>query len=461
VGTRNDDISLKLAKAVKQGFLPDVYDSEVDILEAEAKNMLKEDNGLNALFSSRAANTVIPFGTSITNQGFTTGSTGQLGTHSKGYLTWANISLGHRLSVIRNAGISGNNSTQMLARVEADVIAYKPGWCIVEAGLPNDIGNGFTIATIIANHKAIYDKLAGAGIRVVICTGLPYGLSTVLATRQQIHSFNNWAKAYARDKGHVLCDWGSAVVDPNSTTGLWLTNYSDGVTSGTDGVHPTQAAALRMGKVLAAALDKHIPSIAGGWLPTSAADPYNLLGTMGYQIGTGGTVSVPGTGSVATGWTIYNGATNAFTASKVARTDGINGEWQQISVTTGNVDGLTYKAQNQNLGTDFNVGDSVLCALEYEADAGWTNLHDIRGGVEMFGGAYNWTDAVAGSTDVNLVGDLPLKGVFLASGVIPASTTRLQPSIYFKTATGVLRIGRVGLYNLTTLSALSSYALVG
>jgi lysophospholipase L1-like esterase len=42
VGTRNDDISLILAKAKKQGFLPDVSDSEVDMLEIEARTLYSE-----------------------------------------------------------------------------------------------------------------------------------------------------------------------------------------------------------------------------------------------------------------------------------------------------------------------------------------------------------------------------------------------------------------------------------
>jgi hypothetical protein len=44
VGTRNDDISLILAKAKKQGFLPDVSDSEVAILSTEAQNLFGSDN---------------------------------------------------------------------------------------------------------------------------------------------------------------------------------------------------------------------------------------------------------------------------------------------------------------------------------------------------------------------------------------------------------------------------------
>lgn len=46
MGIRNDNISLKLAKAVKTGFLPDVYNSELDILEKEAKALFSDDTGL-------------------------------------------------------------------------------------------------------------------------------------------------------------------------------------------------------------------------------------------------------------------------------------------------------------------------------------------------------------------------------------------------------------------------------
>lgn len=48
MGTRNDDISLILAKAKKQGFLPDVKDSEVDILEIEAKSLFSDDRAIVA-----------------------------------------------------------------------------------------------------------------------------------------------------------------------------------------------------------------------------------------------------------------------------------------------------------------------------------------------------------------------------------------------------------------------------
>jgi hypothetical protein len=47
VGTRNDDISLILAKAKKQGFFPNVNDSEVDVLTREAAMSLGDDIAFN------------------------------------------------------------------------------------------------------------------------------------------------------------------------------------------------------------------------------------------------------------------------------------------------------------------------------------------------------------------------------------------------------------------------------
>jgi lysophospholipase L1-like esterase len=52
VGTRNDDISLILAKAKKQGFLPDVKDEEVDILTAEARNIFTDDPSFVTAFNT-------------------------------------------------------------------------------------------------------------------------------------------------------------------------------------------------------------------------------------------------------------------------------------------------------------------------------------------------------------------------------------------------------------------------
>jgi lysophospholipase L1-like esterase len=43
MGAKTNDISLMLAKAVKQGFLPEIKDSEIDILSVEAKQLFGKD----------------------------------------------------------------------------------------------------------------------------------------------------------------------------------------------------------------------------------------------------------------------------------------------------------------------------------------------------------------------------------------------------------------------------------
>lgn len=51
MGTRNDDISLKIAKAVVSGFLPDVNDNEIDYLSRVATSLFGLDGGLRAILS--------------------------------------------------------------------------------------------------------------------------------------------------------------------------------------------------------------------------------------------------------------------------------------------------------------------------------------------------------------------------------------------------------------------------
>lgn len=55
MGTRNDDISLILAKAKKNGFLPDVADSEVDMLQLEASSMFNKDTVISNSVNRRSA----------------------------------------------------------------------------------------------------------------------------------------------------------------------------------------------------------------------------------------------------------------------------------------------------------------------------------------------------------------------------------------------------------------------
>ncbi|NUR27325.1 MAG: hypothetical protein HOV83_16010, partial [Catenulispora sp.] len=340
-----------------------VYDGTPPVEPADMFDLLfadKVENGvalpaaLRAAYAPRA-NTFIPLGDSLTNNGSTSyDATSQglgnplVGYSVRGYWVWASVLLGHRLKLIRNAGISGETAEQILTRVDADVIAYSPGWCIVEAGR-NSVSAGTSSATIIATLTSIYNKLLAAGIRVVATTITPRDTDTT-ADLLVLFTVNSWMKEYVRTRpGMVLADMHAAVADP--TTGDWLSGYSF------DGLHPGALGGRKMGPVLADALDPLVPK--ADLLVASNADATNLVPN-GLCTGTGGAVGTGVTGSVATNWRVDGTSTITATASKVARTDGKPGEWQQINVASLAANNQARFRQTVALGGDVAIGNTVV-----------------------------------------------------------------------------------------------------
>lgn len=79
-----------------------------------------------------------------------------------------------RLTLAHNAGIPGNVTSQMLARLDHDVFAYKPDVVLVMGGT-NDLARGYSTATTIANLRAIIVACQKRKIRVFLLTIPPDG----------------------------------------------------------------------------------------------------------------------------------------------------------------------------------------------------------------------------------------------------------------------------------------------
>lgn len=77
------------------------------------------------------------------------------------------IAAGYAPADIINAGISGNRSDQMLARLQTDVLAHNPDVLVLMLTV-NDKTNNFTLATHEANYRAIIGQAQAAGIKVVV-----------------------------------------------------------------------------------------------------------------------------------------------------------------------------------------------------------------------------------------------------------------------------------------------------
>jgi lysophospholipase L1-like esterase len=140
-----------------------------------------------------------------------------------------------------NRGISGQITSQMLARMKADVIERKPAAMVVLAGT-NDIARGVPVEVIQDNLEMIADLAEAHKIRPVFASILPVHdynkdkdpalLRSNRRPMQTIRELNQWLAAFCQKRKFVYLDYFSAMVDGNG----WLkADLAD------DGLHPNGA----------------------------------------------------------------------------------------------------------------------------------------------------------------------------------------------------------------------------
>lgn len=113
-------------------------------------------------------------------------------------------------------GVSGQNSTEMLARYKADVMDLDPHCVVIMAGT-NDLAQGYTKDVILANISSMAESAAETGMKVVLCSVTPCNdtytrLVNPNTKGAHIIALNEMIQAYAASKGFVYCDYWSALV---------------------------------------------------------------------------------------------------------------------------------------------------------------------------------------------------------------------------------------------------------
>ena len=150
---------------------------------------------------------------------------------------------------VLNRGVNGELSDEILRRFERDVLAARPDWVIVLAGV-NDLYQGHSVETIQKNLETLYEKARKAGILVIACSILPYNTLDEVV-KERMLEMNRWIKEYASRHGLVFCDTFHAIEDPFRPVRL---------KSSPDGLHPDVEGYRKIGeavsKVLAQALGK-------------------------------------------------------------------------------------------------------------------------------------------------------------------------------------------------------------
>ncbi len=313
---------------------------------------------------------------------------------------------------IGDAGVPGNTTAQMLARVE-DVVALQPANCVLLGGT-NDLG-GDPFLTM-ANIDRMAKTLQQNGIRPILSLIPPRdgGFASVTAINAAIQE-------YAVSNGLPYLDFFSALADP--ATGNYLPQYS------ADGIHPSDVGAEVMAKKFLESARRFFMPVPS-FLPTASHAERNILGanTLLHDLDGDG---------LADDWAITGGSGSLTFAPDA---DGVN--WESITS-----DGSSFQIARQFIEPgpwSFSDGDRVAFVgrvkLSNPAQGGGSGTINVniiqRGGVSTIWPLAGWT------TNID---DDALYHEF----TIPPDTLSVDIYVGVSGAGANIRIAQFGLYNLS------------
>ena len=116
---------------------------------------------------------------------------------------WAQIvglAAGYAPAEIINAGVPGNTSAQILARLQADVLSHSPD-VVAMMFTVNDVGNSLPLSTHEANYRSIIEQCQVAGVKVVLITPPIY--------RTNVYTWRAWHAKWMK----LASEYGCHLID--------------------------------------------------------------------------------------------------------------------------------------------------------------------------------------------------------------------------------------------------------
>lgn len=408
---------------------------------------------------------LVPFGDSITylDCGLLSESPNNLrppatayatGSQATGMYAWANYYLGHPFKMGGNAGVPGDTTAQMLARVNAmlalpsDIVAVQGGANDWTVGVAASQTGAQIAAGTIANLGAIYDRVLKAGKVLLAVTTHSRSTMNTADGRRYLATVNRWIAEYARSTPGVLfADTCSVITDP--LTGAPYNPISAGLFPTSDGTHPNAYGASLQGKRIADAL-RPICTPVNPFSMNGNVDPLNFSRNPS-NTGATGTVVNGATGTPGTQWSVGAASGSVVAAaSKVARTDGEPGEWTRVVLGPDNPSAMYAQVSILWDATGANgvkPGDKVMVAIEART-AGLTGCSLFSGGIRVGSGVSSYD--LAGSWTL---GTAPTvadgSGIFLVEGyTIPVGETFGSARVNVQATSGIIDLGRSAVYKI-------------
>ena len=361
----------------------------------------------------------------------------QTGAKADGMFAWANAQLGHRLKMAGNGGVPGDTSEQILARMDS-LLAIPSDIVSVLAGA-NDFAQGWAASRTITALTSIYNKVRATGRRLLVCTTMSRSTMNTTAGYAYLATVNQFIKNYARKTpGVILADISSAMTDP--ATGIpYISPFHTA-----DGTHPNAIGAQAMGKIIADALRPFYP--ASDVFSSNNNDPLNYMRNA-CNLGTAGTVANGITGTPGTQWGLSaSGGTVDAAVSKVARTDGLPGEWTRITLGATNTSNVVASGGvwwDLTGAAGLKPGDVITTAIEVRTSG-------LAGVSQFNGGSYHPSSQALDLKNVWQQGSGTVKDntytLMVEGATIQAAATYIQARVSIQATAGVIDIGRATVF---------------
>lgn len=279
------------------------------------------------------------------------------------------------LDVIANAGVGGNTTTQMLARIEADVFALSPSHMTLWGGTNDGWPDTAAVEASFGRMAQMMDMARARGIYVFVISETTAN-SKGSGYPRQVAYYNDLLRAYAAtNSGVEFWDFNQHVTDPTSANG-----YHKSIML-RDGLHLSPYGASYLGReVVASRLARFGTDLAQ--LPASQIDTINVgspsrqIANNPLMLGTSGTVpgSAGWSGQAPQSWAVSAGSSNVSAAQSVpARTDGIgNALRAEITAVAAGSHYLTQTVDPTRLVAGAKYVLEAACKLE--ANTGLSHL---------------------------------------------------------------------------------------
>jgi len=340
-----------------------------------------------------------------------------------------------------NAGVSGQNCAQILARKEFLVDQLDCDLVIIDCGT-NDMGSQ-TKEYIQSAREELCDYFLNAGIAVVLLPVLSRAVSSWPANgtqRKKAAWINSRSRHFCQSrKGCYIFDWNAQWVDSANANGEPFVGASS------DGIHFNPAGAVAVGEALAKFLATLLPPAQPRvWSQNDVYDatenPFGNLLTNQFCTGTTGTrTGATVTGSVASNMRVELSSGNATVAcSKETRTDN-RGDYQVMAITTaanGAQDSLIFfrtdpantthtlggKWVEASIEVDISASNILQGATLYLEDNNGTGKMTVEGLEPYTAGQNDYTPFV-----IQKLPNKVLKGLIVTPAMLlPANSTILR-----------------------------------